>query len=521
MARYHLKDDGTPALCRAEKKGCPKTMEDGSAVPHFDSREEAVRYFENSMESEIVKSPRRKVKYSFLKDFEEQEEKFNESFEGVPQRFFNADLRGKSFILDYSDIDTEDLLREASELSEKGEFRKIRRMVKPRELSKRLFQSMSSPSDSNISEEDLKEIAEGLGASTFRRLDARTAVGAGAKDRAYLMGLKSESGEEVFTIVTDKSRGTFDNYRFRYRKPPEEMGEQIFFVISDIRSMVGAKRLQRKTGKNLFRETILGSSYYGGGRDLTSRMEREGKLSHEAIESMRDLEDAQREGKNFKAQKKFVRESASKVATVWEDKKNQKDEHVKASKETNLLKDFSKVEIDGDVDLNEFKDFESDFAHVRSKLPTIPSDRKPEMRIRKLGKHGSHKTTVHGLYNPVRNSIAIDVRNSSSAIHEMGHYYDLTVKGNSSMSREAYPLMKRYMKGLSTTDEGRREYLSTPTEIYARAFELYSHERLGINNRLLNPDKFDPESDDFSPFFKDEKLKEDFFNFFDRSFKSS
>ena len=45
MARYHLKDNGEPGLCRAELGKCPKGGD------HFDSKEEAWRTYEENLNS--------------------------------------------------------------------------------------------------------------------------------------------------------------------------------------------------------------------------------------------------------------------------------------------------------------------------------------------------------------------------------------------------------------------------------------------------------------------------------------
>lgn len=36
MAKYHIKDDGTPAVCRAQSEKCPKRDEDGAIPEHFE-----------------------------------------------------------------------------------------------------------------------------------------------------------------------------------------------------------------------------------------------------------------------------------------------------------------------------------------------------------------------------------------------------------------------------------------------------------------------------------------------------
>ena len=148
------------------------------------------------------------------------------------------------------------------------------------------------------------------------------------------------------------------------------------------------------------------------------------------------------------------------------------------------------------------------------KLPPMAEDRKPELRLRKLGKH-----RATGVFFPHKNTIAVDIRDSSSFIHEYGHYIDLTVKNNQSLNNEFTSVTKEYSSALKMPDvmgEGKREYYTTPTEVHSRAFEMYAHERLGINNRLLNPDKFN--EFDYKPFKDNPELKEKTFAFFDKVF---
>lgn len=50
--RFHLKENGEPAVCTASVRACPL----GNASEHFDSKEKARAYFEESMNAETVKT---------------------------------------------------------------------------------------------------------------------------------------------------------------------------------------------------------------------------------------------------------------------------------------------------------------------------------------------------------------------------------------------------------------------------------------------------------------------------------
>lgn len=312
-----------------------------------------------------------------------------------------------------------------------------------------------------------------------------------------------------------------------------EMGVEgsMHFISTDIRSVVGFYRIKRKTGVNLLKssahstkkEDLSGETDIDRAISLNKNLKRLKRNNHTAntVIAYKKLKEAQEEGNSFIAQRKYIREASGKIATVWTDKKDQKDTHVDAAKDSKLRKTFSKIEIDNDVDLKEYKSFEKDFEEVKDKLPKIPNGLNPELRIRKLGKHNTKDFSVIGLYNPARNSLAIDVRNSSATIHEYGHFVDIALKDNVSLNAEFRELNKEYTKKLPERvreSKGFSEYLSTPTEVYARAFELYAHEKLGINNRLLNPEKY-KKGDDFAPFREDKSLKEKYFTLLDKVFE--
>src|SRR5699024_2039384 len=146
-------------------------------------------------------------------------------------------------------------------------------------------------------------------------------------------------------------------------------------------------------------------------------------------------------------------------------------------------------------------------------IPPSPTGREPSLRIRYLGKH---KAT--GVFFPHANTIAVDVRDSSSFVHEYGHYVDLVTQDNASVGRGFREVVDSYSRKVEMPAgmESKSGYYSTPTEVYARGFEMYAHERLGVDNRLLRKDKFD--RFDFEPFQRDPELKEKMFDLFDEAF---
>ena len=229
---------------------------------------------------------------------------------------------------------------------------------------------------------------------------------------------------------------------------------------------------------------------------------------------------------NFVLNQKYARQSSATIATIHSDKKYQ-DSELNKSTIFNQL-GFRKVEVDTqkyegkEFDYNLFRKVEEDFEEICNKLPHASAQ--PELKLRKLGKH-----KAIGLYAPFLNILAVDVRNTESFIHEYGHYLDYKHgnKASESYSLEdnfehiitAYSnnfkiiskkkeddLLTRLMKAskdpipsvvsleekrlsseleLVKQTEKMFDYFTTPTEIFARGFELWVFETITSNSSLL------------------------------------
>ena len=516
--RYHINPKtGRPNICHAKTPERCIYAKDGQIPEHYDSKEEAREAYEKQMESEMVSSvsSRDTVTYSFLEDFREKEQEFDEEFAGIPARFFSTDLaNGKGAVepKEYLDVNSE---------AEMGVHTRVMQ-YQSGEISLRLMQAASSPSqDSNVHSEFMREALSNLGATDVRELteeEKRSFIG----PREALLCRVNGQNVLVFDGTYKKNGG---RYIFRRNSPIE--GVQSFISLN-ARSVAGAARVQKLTGENVLR-TAVGSSVndatetYRALKKNGVDIRRARELSvlkglstaHEnyktSYNALRKLEDAQYRGNAFQAQKKYVRESGGKIATVWDDKKNPLPSHVNAARNSSLNRHFRKLEIDNDVSLEEFKDFEESFQEIHSKLPPLPDDRKPELRIRKLGKHGAI-----GLYSPVHNTVAIDVRTSGAMIHELGHYYDIAGSNNASVRDGFHSIVRDYDKSLpKDMTLTQRRYLTTPSEVLARGFEHYAHERLGIkNNRVLDERRF--KDADHTPFRNSPELKKRVFDFIDK-----
>lgn len=227
---------------------------------------------------------------------------------------------------------------------------------------------------------------------------------------------------------------------------------------------------------------------------------------------------------NFVLNQKYSRQSSATIATIQTDKKYQ-DTELNKSTIFNQL-GFRKVEVDTQMyegrefDYNLFRKVEEDFEEICNKLPHASAQ--PELKLRKLGKH---KAT--GLYAPFLNILAVDVRNTESFIHEYGHYLDYKHGGKENYSlrddfehiitsysnnfkiiskKKEDDLLTRLMKAskdpipsVVSLEEKRLsselallkqtvkmyDYFTTPTEIFARGFELWVYETITSNSSLL------------------------------------
>ena len=510
VKKYHVSKDGTPRECGAQQS-CPLGA---SEEEHFTANtiQEARQKAEEINESKygdsatLKKEAPKKVRYSFVTEFKEKEKKFNADFEGIPTRFFNAQLAS-------SDEKKNKMISKSAEIAKMMEspdfFKRIpdgpeKKLIidtvvnystASNDLPTRLMTTVSAPSDNAMSDEDAIQIFKDAGAEDIVKLDERQAKSMSQSNRAWIM---RHNGKQL--VVGSSAKGqNFAQYRMRYGSGMPE-GYKSSFYRTDLRTMAGGSRIKKKTGVDLVNNIMHE-------KDTLKR-------SFNNLEALSSLQESQQEGKNFTLQKKYIKEHSGSVATAWMDKKNPDETRKKMMKETVLNNHFRKVEIDNDVDPEEYKDFEQSYIDTMDKLPPMAEDRKPELRLRKLGKH-----RATGVFFPHKNTIAVDIRDSSSFIHEYGHYIDLTVKNNQSLNNEFTSVTKEYSSALKMPDgigEGKREYYTTPTEVHSRAFEMYAHERLGINNRLLNPDKFN--EFDYKPFKDNPELKEKTFAFFDKVF---
>lgn len=209
-------------------------------------------------------------------------------------------------------------------------------------------------------------------------------------------------------------------------------------------------------------------------------------------------------------------------------KLNINEETQRAMNNTELKQYFSFVELDNEVDLKRFKDFETEMHRVQSVLPTVEGI-KPDLRLRKLGNY-----KALGLYFSFNKTITLDFRSGSTKnrgeyrpsqpgiqafVHEYGHYLDYNlskdkgIMSNLSLEPEFKKIIDKYVEqlkvnGIYDYSHGKIEhYYAVPTEVFARSFEVYAFEK-GLRSSLMKRDyNRDLEYVSFTPEIKEEITK--------------
>jgi len=240
-------------------------------------------------------------------------------------------------------------------------------------------------------------------------------------------------------------------------------------------------------------KTIEHTAYYTH-RTLAA-YERRGDLERMPYMKFFDqtLKHMYRDEMNVQAMEKYARERSSDVASAWETKKNIPDATLQAMRNTTFKEDFNFVEFDERVDLTLLPRLEKEWEAFREVLPK--ADVKPDLRFRLLGHH-----RASGIFVPLVNSIGIDPREErmrtdgklikingmTSLAHEYAHFLDYNFdKGTSPLSlrRDFATILEKYQKTLDdlptnhpfkmTNSKYGLDYFKTPTEVFARGFELY------------------------------------------------
>lgn len=504
---FHINNNGDAKTCRAKIPENCRFFQNDNDTRHYETVEEATLAAEKIMKEENPEEKLTKnVNYSFMKTFREQEKKFDENYDGIPNRFFNADLRGKQLAGRYGILENVEELTDET-IDKIVEEEKLQRYLrfKTDKAFQSLTNSVSSPKDYEIDEKEMINKLKELGVTELKKVDDEKLAKNYKSDTVW-----SAKIDDKLILITSHNAGSKLYGLYRNRRSIAPFGSNTYFVL-DKRSIAGMTRLKKLTGDNIMQtmnDTVISKHSYM-------------RAQKPYLQILKKVEDKQSEGKNFINQKKYIDEKDKKIAGVFDDKKNPDKIHQNLMKNNTLNKYFKKIEIDNDVSPEEFNKFAQDYEKVKEKLPKIPGGIEPTLRIKKLGKHSSKNFKVSGLYSLNRNAVAIDVRDSGSFIHEMGHQYDLAVKNNASLSNDFKNIVKEYSQTIKMPagSENKKDYYDTPTEIFSRFFENYAHDKLGVkDSKLLDTSKFT--NFDHAPIRENEELRNKAYAFFDKIMKN-
>lgn len=193
------------------------------------------------------------------------------------------------------------------------------------------------------------------------------------------------------------------------------------------------------------------------------------------------------------------RDASNSHAKFFQQKKNiNKEKRQAMHKLSDLLKDYVKgVEIDNDVDLNKLNKLIPTIKETFPLLPKAQDGSKPILRFRKL-----RNLKAIGIYTCFNDTIALDFRSIGNItglqafVHEYGHFLDYHSESETALSITDSKFVNgvldpvvNYLKKFRNTgfmNQGKFgfDYLCTPTEVFARAFEVYVS-FLGLNNSLI------------------------------------
>jgi hypothetical protein len=178
--------------------------------------------------------------------------------------------------------------------------------------------------------------------------------------------------------------------------------------------------------------------------------------------------------------------SSGRIATAFTDKVPVSPKVASAARESGLHDLFDHVEFDEDIDLKVLPQLEREIHIAVGALPKA-SEPLDAFRVRKLGRYAGNTL---GVYSPDYRTIVVDdgkaTRNGfhglSSFVHEYAHHLDAYLDPVMRLSDAGTfrPLFMEYCRGLEAMPQAanlsdrRRDYLMTPTEVFARGFELWT-----------------------------------------------
>lgn len=225
---------------------------------------------------------------------------------------------------------------------------------------------------------------------------------------------------------------------------------------------------------------------------------------------------------NIKLMNDYSKGLTGDYARAFQTKKNIPTKVLEAMKTSEFLKQgFHFVEYDEDTDLNKVKLIAKEWSEVKKHLPK--SKQTTELRFRKLGNY-----RAYGVYFPYINCMSVDLRYINSFVHEYAHHLDYTYTGKVlSIQEEFLDIVQQYRVNWDkVTKQNKKvdytaaqvQYYTTPTEIFARGYEVYLV-LSGFKTNLLKTKQQMLEEDAYRVFFMDEGLLKQIKQYYSTVFK--
>lgn len=218
---------------------------------------------------------------------------------------------------------------------------------------------------------------------------------------------------------------------------------------------------------------------------------------------------------NYKRMEDYEKAQKSSYARAFQTKKNIPEKIKSRMKTSPFLKTgFKFVEYDADVDLNKLEIVEKHWTEIYNKLPKVDP---AILRFRKLGNY-----KAYGVYFPTHHTMAVDLRHIISFLHEYGHLLDYTYKEEPlSLTEEFEPIIQKYSQNWYDLPKNTlikdTNYYLTPTEIFARSFEIFLTMK-GLKTHFLKPlgnyQKLEP----YKVILEDQELLKDVLKYFEEVF---
>lgn len=187
---------------------------------------------------------------------------------------------------------------------------------------------------------------------------------------------------------------------------------------------------------------------------------------------------------------KYEKITSKDYALSFMTKKNIPEKTVKAMQESDFNNYFGYVEFDESCDIKKMTAVTKEWSALAETYFGGKKYADVSLRFRKLGNHNAS-----GLYYSTYRCMCVDVRDTTSMVHEFFHMIDdgtlsgvsmdyLSLKGDFEKIRNRYGFL---IEGVNFNKSSKynKDYYKTPTEIFARCAEMYVYRVLGVNNSFV------------------------------------